>query len=94
LTDASAHLPNRTVFVLPVRSCFQEERSAGAPIHFQSEARSPRLGIVSVDVAVAIGAERDQIFLHVVTQLASGANVVDLKTIGTAAVLASPAVTL
>jgi hypothetical protein len=47
-----------------------------------------------MDVIVAIGAERDQIFVYVVTQQASRAHVVDLKTIGTAAVLASPAVTL
>jgi hypothetical protein len=47
-----------------------------------------------MDVTVAISAERDQIFVCVVTQQASRANVVDLETIGTAAVLASPAVTL
>jgi hypothetical protein len=47
-----------------------------------------------VDVTVAISAERDQIFVCVVTQQASRAHVVDLKTIGTAAVLASPAITL
>ncbi|MGA9998522.1 MAG: hypothetical protein WBQ04_00220 [Candidatus Acidiferrales bacterium] len=41
---------------------------------------------------MAISTERDQIFVGVVTQQASRANVVDLKTIGTAAVLASPAV--
>jgi len=46
-----------------------------------------------MDVTVAIGAERDQIFACVVTQPAPRAHVVDLKTIGTAAVLASPAVT-
>ena len=47
-----------------------------------------------MDVAVAISTERDQIFVYVVTQQASRAHVVDLKTIRTAAVLASPAVTL
>ena len=46
-----------------------------------------------MDVTVAISAERDQILVCVVTQPASRANVVDLKTIGTPAVLASPAVT-
>ena len=45
-------------------------------------------------ITVAISAERDQIFVCVVTQLASRANVVDLKMTGAAAVLASPAVTL
>jgi hypothetical protein len=47
-----------------------------------------------VDVAVAISTERDQIFVCVVTQQASRAHVVDLETIGSPAVLASPAVTL
>jgi hypothetical protein len=47
-----------------------------------------------MDVTVAISAERDQIFVSVVTQSASRANVVDLETSGTAAALASPAVTL
>jgi hypothetical protein len=47
-----------------------------------------------MDVTVAISTERDQIFVYVVTQQASRANVVNLETIGTAAVLASPAVTL
>ena len=47
-----------------------------------------------MDVTVAISTERDQIFVCVVTQSASRADVVDLKMIGTAAVLASPAVTL
>jgi hypothetical protein len=47
-----------------------------------------------MDVTVAIGTERDQIFVNVVTQPASRAHVVNLETIGTAAVLASPAVTL
>jgi hypothetical protein len=60
----------------------------------KSEARSPRLGIVSVDVAMAIGTERDQIFVFIVTELASRANVVDLETIRTATVLASPSITL
>jgi hypothetical protein len=54
------------------------------------------LGLVvfPVGVTVAIGTECDQIFLFVVTQQASRALVMDLKTIGTAAVLASPAITL
>ena len=43
---------------------------------------------------MAISAERDQIFVFVITQPASEANVMDLKTIGTPARLASPAVTL
>ena len=43
---------------------------------------------------MAISAERDQIFVYIVTQQASSANVVNLETIGSAAVLASPAVTL
>jgi hypothetical protein len=47
-----------------------------------------------MDVTVAISAERDQIFVCIVAQQASRAHVVDLETIGTAAVLASPAVTL
>ena len=47
-----------------------------------------------MDVTVAISAERDQIFVCIVTQQAPRAHVVDLKTVGTAAVLASPAVTL
>ena len=47
-----------------------------------------------MDVTVAISAERDQIFVGVVTQQASRAEVVNLETIGTAAVLASPAVAL
>ena len=47
-----------------------------------------------MDITVAIGTERDQIFVGVVTQPAPRAEVVDLETIGTAAVLASPAVTL
>ena len=47
-----------------------------------------------MDVTVAISTERDQIFVCVVTQKASRAHVVDLETIGTAAVLASPPVTL
>jgi hypothetical protein len=53
--------------------------------------RSPRL---AMDVTVAISAERDQIFVSVVTEQASRANVMNLETIGTAAVLASPSVTL
>ena len=47
-----------------------------------------------MDFAVAISAKRDEIFACVVTQLAPGANVVDLKTIRTTTVLASPAITL
>ena len=47
-----------------------------------------------MDVTVAIGAERDQILVCVVAQPAKRAEVVDLKTVGTPAVLASPAVTL
>ena len=54
----------------------------------------PRLEATAMGITVAISAERDQVFVSVVTQSASRANVVDLKTIGTAAVLASPAVTL
>jgi len=46
-----------------------------------------------MDVALAISTERDQIFVGVVTQPASRAHVVNLETIGTAAVLASPAIT-
>jgi len=47
-----------------------------------------------MDVSVAISAERDQIFVFVITQSPPRANVVDLETIGTATVLASPAVAL
>jgi len=47
-----------------------------------------------MDITVAIGAERDQIFVCIVTQQASRANVMNLETIGTAAILASPAVAL
>ena len=47
-----------------------------------------------MDVTVAISSERDQIFVYVITQPVPRAHVVNLKTIGTAAVLASPAVTL
>jgi hypothetical protein len=47
-----------------------------------------------MDVTVAISAERDQILVCVVPQSASRANVVDLKTIGAATGLASPAVAL
>jgi hypothetical protein len=47
-----------------------------------------------MDVTVAISAERNQIFVCVVAQPAPRANVVDLKMIRAAAVLASPAVTL
>jgi hypothetical protein len=47
-----------------------------------------------MDVTVAISTERDQIFVCIVTQPASRMDVVHLKTIGTAAILASPAITL
>jgi hypothetical protein len=47
-----------------------------------------------MDVTVAIGAKRNQVFVSVITQSASRANVVDLKTIGAATGLASPAVAL
>ena len=47
-----------------------------------------------MDVTVAISAERDEVFVGVVTQSAPRANVVDLKTIGAATGLASPAVAL
>jgi hypothetical protein len=47
-----------------------------------------------MNVTVASGTERDQIFVRVVAQPASRANMVDLETIRTAAILASPAVTL
>jgi hypothetical protein len=43
---------------------------------------------------MAISAERDQIFVCVVTQPASRANVMDLEMIGGPAVLAPPAVAL
>ena len=43
---------------------------------------------------VAISTESDEVFVRVVTQLASRAEVVDLETIGSPAILASPAVTL
>jgi len=56
--------------------------------------RLPQLETISVDVAVAISAERDQVFVSVVTQSASRANVVDLEVIRSPTVLASPAVTL
>jgi hypothetical protein len=56
--------------------------------------RLPRLETILVDVTVAISTERDQIFVCVVTQSALRANVVNLETIGTAAILASPAITL
>jgi len=45
-------------------------------------------------IARAISAERDQIFVCVVAQSASRANVVDLKMIRAAAILASPAIPL
>jgi hypothetical protein len=48
----------------------------------------------SMNLAVAHCAKSDQIFVYVVTQQASRANVVNLETIGTAAILASPPVTL
>ncbi|MFY9732847.1 MAG: hypothetical protein WB723_12440 [Candidatus Acidiferrales bacterium] len=43
---------------------------------------------------MTVSAERDQIFVCVVTQPASRVDVVNLETIGSPAVLASPAVTL
>jgi hypothetical protein len=55
--------------------------------------RSPRLEAGAVDITVTISTERDQIFVCVVTQPASRAQVVNLEVLGTAAVLASPAVT-
>ena len=45
-------------------------------------------------ITVAISTERDQVFVSVVTQSASRANVVDLEVIGSTAILASPAVAL
>jgi hypothetical protein len=47
-----------------------------------------------MDATVAISAERNQIFICVITQSASRANVVDLETIRAATGLASPAVAL
>jgi hypothetical protein len=44
-------------------------------------------------ITVAISTEGDQIFVCIVTQQASRAHVMSLKTIGGPAVLASPAVT-
>ena len=55
--------------------------------------RLPRLGATAMGIMVAISAERDQVFVCVVTQPASRANVVDLESIGTTAILASPTVT-
>jgi hypothetical protein len=55
---------------------------------------SPQRNAASVDVTVAISAERDQIFVCVITQPAPRANVVHLKTIRTPARLASPTITL
>ena len=43
-------------------------------------------------VTVAISTERDQVFVCVITQSASRANVVDLEVIGSTAVLASPSI--
>src|ERR1700741_5152884 len=54
---------------------------------------SSRLEGGSVDVTVATRAERDQLFVCFVPQPASAADGVNLGTIGTAAVLASSAVT-
>jgi hypothetical protein len=45
-------------------------------------------------ITVAISAERDQVFVCVVSEPASRAHMVNLQSIGTAAVLASPAVAL
>jgi hypothetical protein len=47
----------------------------------------------AMGITVAISTERDQVFVCVVTQSTSRANVVDLETIGTAAILASPSIT-
>ena len=47
-----------------------------------------------MNVTVAISAERDQVFVCVVTQSASRMYVVDLEVIGSTAVLALPAITL
>lgn len=63
--------------------------TAGSPIP-----HSPRLEATAMGITVAISTERDQVLVSVVTQSASRANVVNLETIGTTAVLASPAVTL
>jgi hypothetical protein len=45
-------------------------------------------------ITVAISAEGDQVFVGVVTQPAPRTEVVNLKTSGAAAVLASPTITL
>ena len=47
-----------------------------------------------MDLTVTNSAEGDQVFVIVVTESASWANVVHLKTIGTPARLASPTITL
>ena len=47
-----------------------------------------------MDVVVAVSAERDQIFICVVTQPASRVDVVNLKTIRATTALASPTITL
>jgi hypothetical protein len=47
-----------------------------------------------MDVTVATSTKRNQIFICVITQSASRANVVHLKIIGTSARLASPTITL
>jgi hypothetical protein len=47
-----------------------------------------------MDATVTVSAERDQIFVCVVTQPASRMDVVYLETIGPAAILASPPVAL
>ena len=52
------------------------------------------LEAILVDVVVAVSAERDQIFICVVTQPASRVNVVNLKTIRATTALASPTVAL
>ena len=46
----------------------------------------------AMDVTVAISAERNQIFVCIVTQPTPRANVVDLEMLRTAAILASPAI--
>jgi hypothetical protein len=55
--------------------------------------RSRGIGI-SVDFVVAISAKRNEIFWHVVAQQATRANMVDLETVRTTAILASPAISL
>jgi hypothetical protein len=61
---------------------------------FQTPLQAAGPQAFSVDVTVAISAERDQIFVCIITQSSPRAEVVHLKSIGTAAILASPAITL